>query len=110
VRIPGLRIDNHSEVPVVIGRAEIEQWGVGPQELPILEGRYEQPREFVVQPGEVGYFEFDLPETKFPGMFPHEARVDIRVAAAGVTSPSPFGQIGWSVSGLGGAIELPPGP
>ena len=106
VRIPGLRIDNHSEVPVVIGRAEIEQWRVGPQEIPIQEGRFEKPTELVIPPGEVGYFEFDLSETTFP----REARIDIRVIAAGVTPHSPFGQIGWSVSGLGGAIELPPGP
>jgi hypothetical protein len=58
VRIPGLRIDNHSEVPVLIGRAEIEQWRVGPQEIPIQEGRFEKPTELIRQASR--YFEFDL--------------------------------------------------
>jgi len=106
VRIPGLRIDNHSEVPVVVGGAEIEQWRIGPQELPIREDIHLQGRELVVQPGGSEYFYFDVSDTTFPP----DTRVDIRIVAAGVISSPTWGQMGWSVSGLGGAIELLPGP
>ena len=109
VRIPGLRIENHSEMPVVIGRIEIEQWSMAGSEemqIPILENRYRPPLELVIQPGEVGYFGFDLPEATFP----REATIEIRAVAAGVTDPAPIGQLGWSVSAVGGAIELPSGP
>jgi hypothetical protein len=75
-------------------------------QIPILENRYRPPLELVIQPGEVGYFGFDLPATAFP----REAWMNIRATAAGVTDPAPFGQLGWSVTGVGGAIDLPPGP
>jgi len=108
VRIPGIRIDNHSDIPVVVGRIEVEQWrmaGAEEMQIPMLENRYRPPLELVIQPGEVGYLEFDLPDT----IFPPDSKVDIRVAAGGWTSNPVVGQIGWSVSGEGGAIELPPG-
>jgi hypothetical protein len=106
VRIPGLRIDNHSEMPVVVGRAEIEYWTTSPQGLPILEDRYLPQTELVVQPGDVGYFYFDLPETALSP----DAVAKVRITAAGLADPAPFGWMGWSVSGRGGAVELPPTP
>ena len=105
VRIPGIRIDNHSDMPVVVGRVEIEQWSTAPEDaLPQL--RHRQDGELVIQPGGFEYLQFDVSNTTFP----RAARIDVRAVAAGVASPAPFGQIGWSVWGFGGASGLPPGP
>ena len=105
VRIPGLTIENQSEMPIVVGRVEIEQWSAA-QEGGLPQFRHRQDGEVVIQPGGFEYLHLDLSDTTFPP----EARIDLRAVAAGVASPAPFGQIGWSVWGFGGASQLPPGP
>ena len=106
VRIPGIRIENHSEVPAVIGRAEIELWRmVGPEHIPMREDSFAQDVVLVVPPGGSEDLHFDVADMTFPP----DGRVDIHVVAAGLTANPALGQIGWSVSGLGGAIGLPPG-
>jgi hypothetical protein len=108
VRIPGIRIDNHSEMPVVIGRIEMEQWSTASEGAlgTVLQYQHLQETEVVIKSGGFEYLQFDLSAATFP----RDARIDVRAFAMGAASPAPFGRIGWSVWGFGSASQLPPGP
>lgn len=102
VRVPGIKVENNSDVPVVVANPSIELWRVISDEISYPEQSLDIGLEVVAAPGELAYVEFDPTTVHIPDGY----RGIVRVVAVGVSSNPMWETTGWVVFSNGGAAEL----
>jgi hypothetical protein len=105
VRVPGMRVENNSDVPVLISRVDVDEWKVLSEQISFPETKSQLTPGTVIQPGEFEFIEFDLEDS----LITEGYRAFVRIQAVSVSSMPMWRQIGFAVYPQGGAVELPSG-